>query len=164
MIGSGLKCGTGMLSKPALGGDTLLLLFAFWLRVWLNIIGVKVFTWSELLERDLEEAFFFGLSIAVDLERGLPDFGINSAAIRLAQGMAPNSPENFLSSSAIGEGELDKLPPGESRPLCLSKAFQKGLELLKVRLFPSRVSSVGVSTIGLWAKIGVRNIEPTSSE
>lgn len=114
-----------MLSKPVLGGDTLLLLFALWLRAWSNAMGVNVFgssaaaplAWSELLERDLAEAFFFGLSVAVDLERGLPDFGINSAAIRLAQGMPPNSPENFLSRSAIGEGELDKLPPGESRPL-----------------------------------------------
>lgn len=164
-----------MLSMPVLGGDTSLLLFALELRAWLHAMGVNefkelfsaaafLFAWSELLERDLAEAFFFDLSEAVDFERGLPVFGSNSAAIRLAQGI-PNSPVNLLSRSAMGEGELDKLPPGDARPLCLSRAFQKGLELLKLRFFPSRASSaVGVSTTGLWASTGVRNIEPTSSE
>ncbi len=140
MIGSGLKCDTGMVKIPVPGGETLLLLFVLPLRVsGLKVMGVNVLLeeeeapllWSELLERDLPEPFFFSFSIAVDFERGLPTLGISSAAIRFALGR-PSSLENLLSRRAIGEGELDKLPPGETRPLCLSRAFQKGLELLKL--------------------------------
>ena len=117
-----------------LGGDTLLLLFMLELRVsglkriGVNVLEEGVLDWSELLERDLDGVFFLGLSVAVDLERGLPALGMNSATIRFAQGI-PNSPGNFLSSIAMGEGELDRLPPGDTRPLCLSRDLQNGLEL-----------------------------------
>lgn len=129
-MGRGLNWGMGRVRMLPLGGDTLLLLFMLELLK-VNVLeegAAPLLDWSELLERVLDGGFFLGLSVAVDLERGLPALGINSATRRFAQGM-PNSPGNFLSSMAIGEGELDRLPPGDTRPLCLSRDLQNGLEL-----------------------------------
>lgn len=167
-MGRGRKCVGGSASRPLLGGDTLtlLLLLVFPFRaVALKSMGVNVLeggplqfsgvafllAWSELLERDLDGVFFFGLSAAVDFERGLPILGKSSAdTCFLAEGIP--SPDNLLSRNAIGDGELEILP-GETRPLCLRfrKVLQNGLlELLKLKFLPScpDSSKFGVRTMG----------------
>ena len=90
---------------------------------------------SELLERDLER-FFFGFSIAVDLDRGLPIFGKTSTVSRLVRGMQA-SPESLRSRRALGEGELDRMLAGDTRSLCLFKlksVFKNGLEQEPLKL------------------------------
>lgn len=97
-----------------MGVKVLLLLPLESVRLWLAKLP---FLCSELLDRDLER-FFLGLSLAMDLDRGLPILGSISVARRLAGGM-PASPESLRSNRAVGEGELERLLAGEIRPLCL---------------------------------------------